>query len=75
MKDFVAAALPTTECVRPNLDLGRYLTDESRAALLQDEASATRLTRQPFLTVGGYAGGCHIAGYDGGGASCVLVCV
>ena len=74
MTDVVAAALPTTESVRPNLDLGRYLTDKSRAAFLRDEASAMRLTRQPFLTVGGYAGGCHIAGYDGGGASCVVVC-
>ena len=75
MRDVVAAALPTTESVRPNLDLGRYLTDKSRAAYSRDEAPATRLTRRPLLTMGGYAGGCHIAGYDGGGASCAMVCV
>jgi hypothetical protein len=75
MRDVVAAAFLTTESVRPNLEPGRYLTDKSRAAFLRDEASATRLTRRPFLTVGGYAGGCRIAGYDGGGASCAVVCV
>ena len=73
MRDVVAVAFPSMESVRPNLDLGRYLTDKCFAAFSRDEAPATRLTKQPFLTAGWYAGGCHIAGYDGGGASCVVV--